>query len=129
LPDEQVKVFPLEETVSDIERVLNRADATQRAVESHLFSQPPVGGSRHLLAGSRMTAARVRPETARVILRRRSLLKQQFVAVVDHKHRQCAMPPSVNVRRHFRSNPDAPITSIHQDDLLSLWLNAAHGTG
>lgn len=75
LTDEQMKVFPLDETVSDIECVLNCADAMQRAVEPHFFSQPPVGGSRHLLAGSRMTAAGVRPETARVILRRRPLLK------------------------------------------------------
>jgi hypothetical protein len=33
-----VKVFPLDETVSDIERVLNRADAMQRAVEPHFVS-------------------------------------------------------------------------------------------
>jgi len=32
----------------------------------------------------------------------------------------------VNVRRHFRGNPNSPIPSIHQDDLLSSWLDGAH---
>jgi hypothetical protein len=75
LTDEQVKVFRLDETVSDIERVLNRTDAMQLAVEPHFFSQAPMGRSRDGLAGSRMTAAGVRPEAARVILRQRPLLQ------------------------------------------------------
>jgi hypothetical protein len=70
-----MKVFPLGETVSNIERVLNRTDAMQGAREPHFFLQAPLGRSRDVLAGSRMTAARVRPETAGVILRRRPLLK------------------------------------------------------
>jgi hypothetical protein len=75
LPDEQVQVFPLDQAVSDIERVLNRTDTMQLAVEPHFLSQAPFGRSRHSLAGTRMTAAGVRPEAARVILRRRPLLK------------------------------------------------------
>jgi len=126
LPDEEVKVFPFDETVSDIERVLNRPDAVQLAVEAHFFSQATLGRLRDLLAGSRMPAAGVRPEPARVILRRRPLLQQQFVAVVDDEHRECAVSPSVNVRRQFRGHANAPIASIHQDDQLSSWLDRAH---
>jgi hypothetical protein len=70
-----VQVFPLDETVSDIQRVLHRTDALQLAGEPHFLSQAPFGRSRDLLAGSRMTAAGVRPETTRVIFRRRPLLQ------------------------------------------------------
>jgi len=70
-----MKVFALEETVSDIERVLHRTDAIQLAAEPHFFSQAALGRSRDVLAGSRMTAAGVRPETTGVILRRRPFLK------------------------------------------------------
>src|SRR6201999_4191013 len=61
LPDEQMKVFPLDETVSDIQRVLNGTDAVQRAVESHLLTQTPFGRPRDVLSGTRMTATGVRP--------------------------------------------------------------------
>jgi hypothetical protein len=70
-----MQVFPLDQAVSDIERVLNRTDAMELAGEPHFLSQASFGRSRHSLAGTRMTAAGVRQETARVILRRRPLLK------------------------------------------------------
>jgi len=113
LPDEEMKVLPLDETVSHLERVLNRTDAKQIAIEPHFFVQAPVRRSRDVLPGTWMTAARVRPETARVILHWRPLLKQQFVAVVEDEHRKGAVPPSMNVRLHFLGKPDAPILFIH----------------
>ena len=62
-------------TVPDIYRVLNRTEAMQPAGEPHFLLQASFRRLRDSLAGSRMTAAGVRPETARVIFRRRPLLK------------------------------------------------------
>jgi hypothetical protein len=42
-PEEQVKVFPLDETVSDIERVLNCTDAMQRTPSPVASAVWPLG--------------------------------------------------------------------------------------
>ena len=63
-----------------------------------------------------MAAAGVRPQQARVVLRRIALLEQQFAGRVSHQHRNGAVLEAALMRIELAGGADLDVVGIDQDD-------------
>ena len=85
LTDEDMIEFVLDQSITDIHVVGERVTAGEVAIESHFLRQPPMGRFDGTFSRSRMAAARVRPEAARVIFVGCAALQQQSAGAVEHE--------------------------------------------
>ena len=87
----------------------------ERAVEPHLLTQPPVRGALRRLSGTWVAAARIRPQTSRMVLGRRPLLEQHLPCPVEHEHRDRPMQRSGEMSVHLGFCPKLPVVLVDQN--------------
>jgi len=63
-PDEDFLEFVLDQPIADVDVVGERVTAGERTIKSHFFFKPSMCCVDGPFAGSRVAAARVRPETS-----------------------------------------------------------------
>ena len=83
--------FVLGQAIADAAPVGEYAGLVQPDVDSHFLEKPALGGSGGNLAGPWMPAARIRPQSAAVILVIRSTLEENSTIAVVNEHRKSAM--------------------------------------
>src|SRR4030095_13121947 len=92
-----------------------REDWLQRAIEPHLFSKTPMSRREHRFTRQGMTATRVRPQAARVILARGASLQKETARPIEDEDRKGAMTQTLAVRAHPLLGANLAVVPVHQD--------------
>lgn len=106
----------LDQPVFEIRPVRERAARREGDADSHLFPKSPLGRLSHVFARSRMPAARVRPEAARVVFPLGALLKQHAPLVIADKNGKRSMQRASLMSAELFLGPDLAIVAVDEYD-------------
>ena len=126
--DEYMVVFVLDQATADIRTIHERERRLERTVEAHLLEEPALRGRSGRLTGSRMAAARVRPETAAVVFRERTTLQQRTALRVEHEDRERSMQQTHDVRILLFAHADRDILAVNEDHVLRVMYHDAYSS-
>src|ERR1700751_2261121 len=90
----------------------------QGIVDPELFLESPPRRRACALAGPRMSAARIRPQPARMIFARAAPLQEDPPLLVDDEDRECAMQQPGAVDGVLAGGADRAVSFIDQDQRL-----------
>jgi hypothetical protein len=104
--------------------VRKRKGIIERALEAHLLMQTALRSIVDRLSGTRMAAARVRPQRAGMILVHVTLLKEKPPLRIEYEYRERPVQPSLFVSLKLVGHAHGFVLCVYQND-FSRHINGA----
>src|SRR6266568_415119 len=117
-PEEHIDVFVLLHAVIEIGAIAAEESERQCRGDAELLMQPPAGRRDRALARTRMAAAGVRPQSARVIFLAVALLQHDLSLRISEEDREGAMQETLAVDQVLAVGADGMVAFVNQDQLL-----------
>ena len=116
--DENVHHLVLPQFVADRRMVLEPSGEAERCCNSHFLFKTTPGSGEGGLAGTRMTAAGIAPQAARMILRCAASLQQHSAGAVEDEHRNGTVPHIPPVGDELSRGTERPVLGVNEDDVF-----------
>jgi hypothetical protein len=108
----------LPQSMVELGPITGKKSKPERIAHAELLVETATGGRHGPLARTRMPAARIRPQPARMVFARVSLLQQDAAAPVDQEDRERAMQQALLMDRQLGRGSRGPVAFIDQDQGL-----------
>lgn len=108
----------LAETIVECGVVLDRPEPFEWAIEAHFLTEASFCGRCHRLAWPRMSAARIGPQAARMILRRGALLQKLATGRIPNDNGEGAVQQPSAMRIDLLRRSQLTVVGVDKNELL-----------